>query len=63
METIDYQFQFIQIQMPILKDLKIEDITYQKALLVKKNFYYQAIDLEMKWYKDIRQTRVGQGQD
>ena len=28
----DCMFQFIQIKMPILKDLNLEDITYQKVL-------------------------------
>ena len=32
LESIDYLFQFIQIKMPILNDLKIENITYQKEL-------------------------------
>ena len=32
LESIDYLFQFIQIKMPILNDLKLENITYQKEL-------------------------------
>ena len=31
LESIVYSFQFIQIKMTILKDLKLEDIIYQKA--------------------------------
>ena len=31
LESIVYLFQFIQIKMTILKDLKLEDIIYQKA--------------------------------
>ena len=31
LELIDYLFQFIQIKMLILKDLKLKNTTYQKA--------------------------------
>ena len=31
LESIDCLFQFIQLKMPMLKDLKLEDIIYQKA--------------------------------
>ena len=34
LELIDYLFQFIQIKIPILKDLKLEDITYQNHFLI-----------------------------
>ena len=47
--------------MPILKNLKLEDITYHKELLVtitsssmEKNFYDQAIDSDIKQYEEIR---------
>ena len=33
-ELIGYLFQFIQIKMEILKDLKLKDIIYQKELLI-----------------------------
>ena len=33
-ELIDYLLWFIQIKIAILKDLKLEGITYQKELLV-----------------------------
>ena len=33
-DFIDYFFQFIQTKRPILKDLKLEEIIYQKELLV-----------------------------
>ena len=32
-ELTDCLFWLVQIKMPMLKDLKLEDITYQKALL------------------------------
>ena len=54
LELIDYLFQFIQIKMTTLKDLKFEDITYQKedyttaCLLdyayIKNNYRLIAID-------------------
>ena len=34
LKLIDYLFLFIQIKMQNLKDLKLEDITYQKELLI-----------------------------
>ena len=34
LELIDYLLQVIQTKMKILKDLKLEDIIYQKTLLV-----------------------------
>ena len=34
LEFIDYLFQFIQIKMTMLKDLKLEYITYQKELSI-----------------------------
>ena len=47
--------------MPILKNLKLEDITYHKELLItitsssmEKNFYDQAIDSDIKRYEEIR---------
>ena len=55
LELIDYLFQFIQIKMTTLKDLKFEDITNQKedyttaCLLdyayIKNNYRLIAIDL------------------
>ena len=34
LKLTDYLFLFIQIKMQNLKDLKLEDITYQKELLI-----------------------------
>ena len=34
LELIDYLLQVIQTKMKILKDLKLEDIIYEKTLLV-----------------------------
>ena len=34
LELIGYLFWFIQIKVTMLKDLKLEDITNQKALLI-----------------------------
>ena len=34
LELIDYLFQFIKIKMPILNNLKLEDITYKDKLLI-----------------------------
>ena len=34
LESIDYLFWFIQIKVTMLKDLKHEDIIYQKELLI-----------------------------
>ena len=33
-ELMDYLFQFIQIKLPMLKDLKHEGIIYKKELLI-----------------------------
>ena len=29
----------------------------------RKSFYYQAIDSDIKWYKEIRKLTTGQGED
>ena len=34
LESIDCLFQFIQIKITMLKDLKLRDIVYQKELLI-----------------------------
>ena len=34
LESIDCLFQFIQIKITMLKDLKLRDIIYQKELLI-----------------------------
>ena len=56
--------------MTMLKDLKLEDVTYQKELLIiitsssmKKNFYNWVNDSEIKQYKEIRKLTTGQGED
>ena len=56
--------------MTMLKDLKLEDVTYQKELLIiitsssmKKNFYNRVNDSEIKQYKEIRKLTTGQGED
>ena len=47
LESIDYLFQFIQIKMPILKELKLEDyytkskIENYNVIINRKNFYDQ----------------------
>ena len=60
----------MQIKMTMLKDLKLEDVTYQKELLIiitsssmKKNFYNRVNDSEIKQYKEIRKLTTGQGGD
>ena len=60
----------MQIKMTMLKDLKLEDVTYQKDLLIiitsssmKKNFYNRVNDSEIKQYKEIRKLTTGQGED
>ena len=60
----------MQIKMTMLKDLKLEDVTYQKELLIiitsssmKKNFYNRVNDSEIKQYKEIRKLTTGQGED
>ena len=61
-------FWFIQIKMPKLKDLKLEDISHQKLLLRildivinEKNFYDEYTDSDIKQYKEIRNFITGQG--
>ena len=59
--------------MPILKALKLEDIIYQKELVIVidsytviingKTFYDQAIDSDIKRYKQIRKLTTGQHED
>ena len=70
LELIDCLFYFIQMKMAILKDLKLEDITYQKALLIiiksssiEKDFYGQAIDSDVKWYEEIKKLTTGRSED
>ena len=60
----------MQIKMTMLKDLKLEDVTYQKELLIiitsssmKKNFYNRVNDSEIKQYKEIRKLTTGQGEN
>ena len=60
----------MQIKMTMLKDLKLEDVTYQKELLIiitsssmKKNYYNRVNDSEIKQYKEIRKLTTGQGED
>ena len=57
-------FWFIQIKIPILKDLKLEVIIYQNVSLKNdnvivngKNFYDQPIDSDIKWYEKIRKLK------
>ena len=57
-ELIDYLFWF-QMKMPILKDLKLEDIIYEKELLIiimsslLEHFYDLAIDSNIQQYEEI----------
>ena len=48
-------------RLSILKDLKLEDITYQKAK--SKVIINQVIDSDIKQYKEIRTLTKGQGED
>ena len=45
LELIDYIFQFIQINMKILKDEKLKDIIYQKELLMILIFGKKTIEI------------------
>ena len=47
--------------MLLLEDSKLKDTIYQKELL--KNFCDQAIDSDIKRYKEIRKLTTGQGED
>ena len=56
--------------MTIPKELKLEDINYQKELLItitslsmEKNIYVQAINCDIKWYAEIRNLTTGQGEN
>ena len=56
--------------MQALNVLKLKNITYQKAeskiimsSSMEKNFYDQAIDSDIKRYKEIRKLTTGQGED
>ena len=48
----------------LLKDQKLEDITYQKAFLriIKKNDQLVGHS-DIKWYEEIRKLTTGQGED
>ena len=66
LELIDYLFQFIQMKMMLLKDLKLKDNIYQKRLLkiimsssMEKNFYDQPIISDTKWYEEVRKLTTG----
>ena len=66
LELIDYLFQFIQMKMMLLKDLKLKDNTYQKRLLkiimsssMEKNFYDQPITSDTKLYEEVRKLTTG----
>ena len=61
LDSIDYLYQFIQIKITMLKDLKLEDIIYQKESLkittllsMEENFYDQPIDCDIRSYEGIR---------
>ena len=61
LDSIDYLYQFIQIKITLLKDLKLEDIIYQKESLkittllsMEENFYDQPIDCDIRSYEGIR---------
>ena len=56
--------------MSMLKDLKLEDIIYQKdiisnynAIINGKNFHNQPIDSDIKRYEEIRKLATGQVED
>ena len=61
LDSIDYLYQFIQIKITVLKDLKLEDIIYQKESLkittllsMEENFYDQPIDCDIRSHERIR---------
>ena len=56
--------------MTMLKDLKLEDVIYQKAYSkiialssMEKNFYNQTIDSDIKWYEESKKLTKEQGED
>ena len=67
LELMDYLFQFIQIKLPMLKDLKHEGIIYKKELLIiitsssmeKKFMINQLIQIErdMKTLENNNKTK------
>ena len=64
-ESIDCLFQFIQINMKILKDLKLNKrqcLPYI-AIINGENLYAQAIDFDIKRYEKIRILIIGWGGD
>ena len=70
LELIDHLFQFIQIKMTILKDLKLKDIIQQKGvidnynvIINEKDFYEHAINSDIKRYEEIRKLITGQDED
>ena len=70
LELIDHLFQFIQIKMTILKDLKLKDIIQQKGVIDNynviingKDFYEHAINSDIKRYEEIRKLITGQDED
>ena len=61
LESIDYLFYFIQIKVLLLKDLKLKGIIDNYNVIINgKNFYDQAIDSDIKRYKEIRKLITGQ---
>ena len=66
-ELMDYLFQFIQIKLPMLKDLKHEGIIYKKELLIiitsssmEKNFMINQliqIEYDMKTLENNNKTK------
>ena len=70
LELIDHLFQFIQIKMTILKDLKLKDIIQQKGVIDNynviingKDFYEHAINSDIKRYEEIRKLITGKDED
>ena len=66
----NYSFYFIQTKMTNLKDLKLEDVIYQKAYSniiiwssMEKTFNDQPVGSEMKRYREIRILTIRQGKD
>ena len=56
--------------MTLLKESKLEDITYQKVILkiittssIEKHFYDQLIVSDIKRYKELRKIITRQGED
>ena len=69
-ELTIFLFWILEMIMAVLKDLKLEDITYQKVLLriilsslMEKTFITNQFILTLKQYKEITKLTTGHGKD